>query len=152
MTENNMTETAMLREILQQKEKYTADLENKHWNECLQIAQYQNDAVEKKMKLKLIDLLKLIHEEQFPLIADRFGIDSAPQSVFTVTLAFQSEETWLKVNIANEILVPWYDCEVDAIQGSCDDNDIVVWLKDTEYIKQHWARHIDWGKGGERNA
>lgn len=112
---------------------------------AMQFTRQQDEATHWEKKTTLIDLLKLIHQEQFPLIAYKFGIDSHPQSVFTVTIAFQSnQETWLTVNIANEILVPWYDCEVDAIQGSDQANDIVVWLKDAEYIKQHWAQHVIW--------
>lgn len=112
---------------------------------AMQITHQQDEATHQEKKTTLIDLLKLIHREQFPLTAYKFGLDSQPQSVFTVTIAFQSnQETWLTVNIANEILVPWYDCEVDAIEGSERECDIVVWLKDVEYIKQHWAQHVIW--------
>lgn len=103
--------------------------------------------------MRLIELLKLINRDQFPLVADKFGIDSRPNCVFTITICFMcEEETWETVNIASEILVPWYDCEVNSIQGSDKNDDILVWLEDTEYIKQHWAHHIKWMEKGEQNA
>lgn len=61
MMKNTMTEAAMLRDILKQKEARIAELEtkvkileDKHWDECRQIAHY--DDQERKDK-KLIDAL-----------------------------------------------------------------------------------------------
>lgn len=48
---NNMSEAAMLRDIIRDKDDEIdslkakiAELEDKHWNECWQIAHYQNEA------------------------------------------------------------------------------------------------------------
>ena len=93
--------------------------------------------------MTLLDVLKLIENDFFPLeMDDRGAIDSRPQSVFCVTICFMcEEETWLTCNIQNEILVPWYDCEVNSIHPG-DDNSICVWLKDEEYLKEHFAKHL----------
>lgn len=93
----------------------------------------------------LYDLLNLIHDDCFPLVADEYGIDSRPNSVFTITLCFMSEEeTWETVNIQSAILIPWYLCEVSSINGSDKENDICVWLKDTEYVKKYFSQYIKW--------
>ena len=99
--------------------------------------------------MKLIDILKLIEKEYFPpemeIKKKRIeGIDSRPQTVFNITICFMcEEETWLRCNIQNEILIPWYDCEVKAIQpDSNDDNSICVWLKDDEYILSNFKHCI----------
>lgn len=39
---NNMTETAMLRDALEQRNDHIAELENKHQGDCQQIAKYQD--------------------------------------------------------------------------------------------------------------
>lgn len=98
--------------------------------------------------MALYELLKLIQHDEFPLHAYEYGIDSIPNTLFTVTLCFMSEEeTWVTVNIANEILIPWYDCEVASIQGSSAGkrDNIEVWLKSTEYIETNWAKYINLG-------
>ena len=92
-------------------------------------------------------MLEHIKSEVFPLEADRFGIDSRPNSVFTVTLCFMAEEdTWVTLPITSEILIPWYDCEVSSIYGADKeiDCDIRIWLKDVDYVKKHWKKHVKW--------
>lgn len=61
MMQNNMSEAAMLRDILKQKEARIAELENKikvledkHWEECRQIAHYDNDL---QMVSRVIDAI-----------------------------------------------------------------------------------------------
>ena len=91
--------------------------------------------------MTLLDILKLIDRDYFPptLEKDKSGsesIDSRPQSVYKVSICFMcEEETWLTTNIANEILVPWYDCEVTSISPS-DKYTIEIWLKDIKYLKE----------------
>lgn len=94
--------------------------------------------------MTLLDFLKFIQDDAFPLEKDKWGIDSRPQSVFEVTICFMSEEeTWLTCNIQNEILIPWYDCEVRAIMpDDGNKNAICVWLKDTEYLMKNYPQHI----------
>lgn len=95
--------------------------------------------------MTLYDVLKMIHNDYFPLVADKYGIDSRPQSIFTITLAFMSEEeAWETVNIQSEILVPWYECEVSSFEGSEKEHDIVIWLKDAEYLKRKFSKYIEW--------
>lgn len=95
------------------------------------------------MKITLLNILKLIADDYFPVIVDEDGsIDTRPQSVFKVTICFMcEEETWITCNIQNEILVPWYDCEVSNIYPD-KDNILCVWLKDEKYIKENFSQHL----------
>lgn len=106
--------------------------------------------------MKLIDVLKLIEHEYFPPVMEirkgKFnGIDTRPQSVFNVTICFMcEEETWLNCNIQNEILIPWYDCEVSSIHPDDDNkNSICVWLKDEEYLMQNFRHCLVVDETGE---
>lgn len=92
----------------------------------------------------LLDVLKLIDKDAFPLTFDEYGIDSRPDSVFEVTLCFMSEEeTWITCNIKNEILIPWYECEVVSIHPDDEHkNAICVWLKDTEYVQKNYPQYL----------
>ena len=100
--------------------------------------------------MKLIEFLKLYDKESFPLVLKKdFGvveIDSRPESNFKVTICFMcEEETWLTCNIQNEILIPWYDCEISSIHPDYvneDNNSICVWLKDEDYILKNFKQHI----------
>ena len=97
--------------------------------------------------MTLLDILKLIDgsNEYFPLEEDKRGdFDTRPDSVWQVTICFMcEEETWLTCNIQNEILVPWWDCEVTSIHPDDDHkNSICVWLKDGEYIKKNYPQHV----------
>lgn len=95
--------------------------------------------------MTLLDVLKLISKDLFPVQVDDDGyINTIPESSFEVTICFQcEEETWLTCNIQNEILIPWYDCEVSAITpNSNNSNSICVWLKHEEYIKKNYIQHI----------
>ena len=100
--------------------------------------------------MTLLDILKLIKDDEFPPVMELRngkldGIDTRPQSVFEVTICFMcEEETWLTCNIQNEILIPWYECEVESIQP--DDrnrNAICVWLKDDEYLKNNFEHCLE---------
>ena len=102
------------------------------------------------MGMTLLDVLKLIEHEYFPPVMELRkgrleGIDSRPQSVFNVTICFMGEEeTWLTCNIQNEILVPWYDCEVSSIQpDDVNKNSICVWLKDREYLNDNFKHCLE---------
>lgn len=94
--------------------------------------------------MTLLDILKLIEDDYFPIEADKYGLDTRPQSVFNVTICFMcEEETWLTCNIQNEILVPWYDCKVTSIHPDSDNKySICVWLDDANYLKEHYPQHI----------
>lgn len=97
--------------------------------------------------MTLLDVLKLVSKDLFPVSVDKDGnFNTIPDSVFEVTIRFMcDEETWLTCNIQNEILVPWYDCEVTAITPHDDNkNSICVWLKHEDYIKEHYPQHLVW--------
>lgn len=97
----------------------------------------------------LLDVLKLIENDAFPLTFDeKTGIDSRPDSIFEVTLCFMcEEETWITCNIQNEILIPWYECEVISIQpDNIHENSILVWLNDTEYLKKNYPKYLKKGE------
>ena len=96
--------------------------------------------------MTLIQLLQLIEGRSYisiPLIADKTGFDTRPQSCYKVTLCFMcEEETWVTVSTYSEILVPWYDCEVKSIQPDADHDDaICVWLNDTEYLLRNSSQY-----------
>ncbi len=100
---------------------------------------------EKKEVTTLLDVLKLIADDCFPVTEDKDGdFDTRPDTVYRVTICFMcEEETWLTCNIQNEILVPWYDCEVRSINPDDDnENSICVWLKDEAYLKKYFPQHI----------
>ena len=102
--------------------------------------------------MTLLDVLKLIDKESFPLTVDEDEtFNTIPQSTFEITICFMSEEeTWLTCNIQNEILVPWYDCEVSCISPNSDNiNSICVWLYDVEYIKKNYSQHLRKENGGK---
>lgn len=95
--------------------------------------------------MTLLDILKLIQNDYFPPVmelknGEPDGIDTRPQSVFEVTICFMcEEETWLTCNIQNEILIPWYECEVASIHpDDVHKNAICVWLKDEEYLRNRF--------------
>ena len=95
--------------------------------------------------MTLLDLLKLISRDYFPVTVDQDGdLDTRPQTIYNVTLCFMcEEETWLTCNIQNEILVPWYDCEVSSIEPDTDNKcSICVWLKHNDYIKKNYPQHL----------
>ena len=100
--------------------------------------------------MTLLDVLKLISKDFFPPVmeVDKRNIDiidTRPQSTFNVTICFMcEEETWLTCNIQNEILIPWYDCEVSSIQpDTTNENALCVWLKDKEYIKNKFSHCVE---------
>ena len=94
--------------------------------------------------MKLIDILKLIDHDYFPPVMELRrgkydGIDTRPNTSFKVTICFMcEEETWITCNIQNEILIPWYDCEVSLIHPDDIKNSFCVWLKDEEYLMQNF--------------
>ena len=93
----------------------------------------------------LLDVLKLIDKNAFPLTFDeKYGIDSRPDSLLEVTLCFMcEEETWITCNIKNEILIPWYECEVTCIHPDSEhENAICVWLNDTKYLQKNYPQHL----------
>ena len=95
--------------------------------------------------MTLFQLLQLIEGQDYisiPLIADKNGFDTRPQSCFKVTLCFMcEEETWVTVSTYSEILVPWYDCEVTSIHPDPDNYAICVWLNDTEYLLRNSSQY-----------
>ena len=99
--------------------------------------------------MTLLELLKLVDRDYFPptLEKDNSGyesIDSRPNSVYKVTICFMcEEETWITVHVENEILVPWYDCEVKAVSPSSKPNTLEVWLEDIKYLKEKFP-HCLW--------
>ena len=96
--------------------------------------------------MTLMQLLQLIEGDNyisFPLVADKSGFDTRPQSVFKVTLCFMcEEETWVTVSTYSEILVPWYCCKVKRIHPDpYIDDSICIWLDDTEYLLSRYPQY-----------
>lgn len=96
--------------------------------------------------MTLLDVLKLMGDGMFPptLEINKYSkdIDTRPLTSYKVTICFMcEEETWLTCNIQNEILVPWYDCEVKAIEPG-DDDSIMIWLNHIDYLSNNWPQHL----------
>lgn len=97
--------------------------------------------------MTLFELLKLIKDDAFPLECqiDKRGrkhIYSIPNTVHQVCICFMSEEeTWIRCNIENEILIPWYDCKVKALNPE-DEVTLCVWLEDEEYILENYPQYL----------
>ena len=106
--------------------------------------------------MTLIDVLKLISSEYFPPVMEtRHGkiscINSIPQSIFKVNICFMAEEeTWITCNIQNEILIPWYDCEVSSAYPDMSFT-MNIWLKDAEYLNNNYSNHIQYKEVVERS-
>lgn len=98
--------------------------------------------------MTLLDIIKLLDDEAYPPTVDKdFGINSIPLSSIEITVCFMcEEETWLTCNIQNEILIPWYDCEVKALDTTINEDNtsprIAVWLKDEEYLFRNFPHHF----------
>lgn len=45
------------------------------------------------------------------------------------------EETWVKTYSSHPILIPWYDCEVEALHTE-DDYSIGIWLNYVPYLRK----------------
>ena len=105
--------------------------------------------------MTLLDILKLIDRDYFPptLEKDKSGhesIDSRPDSVFKVAICFMcEEETWITTYPENEILIPWYDCEVTAISPSSEKYTLEIWLKDIKYLKEKFPHCLYVEEEGE---
>lgn len=94
--------------------------------------------------MTLLNVLKLIDNNLFPLTLDEKynTIDSRPESSYEVMICFMcEEESWITCNIQNEILIPWYDCEVSSIEPY-QENILQVWLKHVDYVKRNWPQHL----------
>lgn len=92
--------------------------------------------------IKLLDLLKMIDKESFPLIYEDGILDTRPDSIYEVVICFMcEEETWIRCHIKNEILVPWYDCEVKCVEPF-DEKAIQVWLDDEKYLLDNFPGYI----------
>lgn len=96
--------------------------------------------------MTLIQLLQLIEGYDYltlPLLADKTGFDTRPQSCYKVTLCFMcEEETWITVSTYSEILIPWYGCHVKSIQPDSDHADaICVWLDDADYLLNNFSQY-----------
>lgn len=102
--------------------------------------------------MKLIDVLRMIDEDAWqPEMRENkrpsgkifYDMDSRPESVWKICLCFMSEEeTWVTVNIRNEILIPWYECEVLSFQPGAEYT-LEVWLKETDYyIEKGYTQYL----------
>lgn len=107
--------------------------------------------------MTLLELLKFIDRDYFPptVEKDKRGyesIDSRSNSVYRVCICFMcEEETWVTTNIENEILVPWYDCEVKAISPSSEKNTLEIWLEDIKYLKEKFLHNLYFEEKQEEN-
>lgn len=96
----------------------------------------------------LFDILKMISRDRLPLSLEtdqrgQISVDSRPDSIYKVTLCFMcEEETWVTTYPENEILIPWYECEVAAISPSDEPNTLEIWLKSAKYLKEKFSQWL----------
>ena len=100
--------------------------------------------------MTLWDLLMLLEGDGYlPLTIEklsmgRLSINCIPESVNKIEIRFMcEEETWVTVSTFSPILVPWYDCKVDALDP-VDENTIGVWLDQEEYLMKGYRQYIDY--------
>lgn len=92
--------------------------------------------------MTLLDVLKMIESDYFPPKIVNGCLDTRPNSIWRVCICFMSEEiTWLTCNIQNEILIPWYLCEVKSFQPG-DKNTLEIWLDHVNFIKKIMGEEI----------
>ncbi len=100
-------------------------------------------------RLKLIDFLKLIASDIFPIEYDpNFNVYSNFRTSFDVNIHF-GDDVFIRCNIANPILVPWYDETIQAI-SPVDLYCIDVWL-DSSGIRNLYSEYIKEVKEHEPN-
>ena len=92
------------------------------------------------MSLEGLDYLPLTIEK---LPGDHLSIDCRPESVNKIEIRFMcEEETWICVSTYSPILIPWYDCKVNALDP-VDEDTIGVWLDAEHYLLERYRRFID---------
>ena len=100
-------------------------------------------------RLKLIDVLKLMDPEPFPLQYHcnddyyyncRVGLE--------VSIQF-GEDYFVRCDIGNPILIPWYDAPVKALCPA-DDHCIEIWL-DSSGVRDLYSEYIKEVKEHEPN-
>lgn len=109
--------------------------------------------------MKLIEVLKMIDEDAWqPEMREEkrlsgktiYSMDSRSESVWKICLCFMcEEETWVTVNIRNEILIPWYECEVYSFQPA-ENNTLEVWLRQEQYyFEKDYIKYLYYTKEEE---
>lgn len=96
--------------------------------------------------MTLYEVLEKIAPEEFPLrCINNIEIDIEPQTIFNVVLCFGSEENqWVKVDIQNPILAPWYECKVLSFAPSTDGGgNLEVWLDWERFIMTECEDYLE---------
>jgi hypothetical protein len=95
----------------------------------------------KKPTIKLRDVLALLDTSD-PLPDEWLEgwADIRNNNSTDVSIRFMcEEETWIKTYSGHPILIPWYDCEVEALHTE-DDFSIGIWLKYEDFLRQMLGR------------
>lgn len=90
-----------------------------------------------KPKIKLRDVLALLDtSEPLPDEWQEGWADIRNNNGTKVSLRFMcEEETWVETYSSHPILIPWYDCEVQALHTE-DDFSIGIWLEYEAFLKE----------------
>lgn len=84
--------------------------------------------------MELIELLKLIDRDGVP-INDPTDVRDCTEGSAKVSIRFMSEEeTWLTLYPGHPILMPFYNCPIEAVES--EGNTTVIWLDYEEHLKQ----------------
>lgn len=105
--------------------------------------------------MRLIDVLHLIDKHEAPKatymrksdLGGDIRADLHSDISDMVTLCFDSDDdTWIESPINHPVLIPWYDCNVYAIEGY--EKGIKAWLDYDQYtedmLSDWWERHTDY--------
>ena len=91
--------------------------------------------------VRLIDFLKLIESDPFPLeYNSTFDSFTEFRTPFEVNLQF-GEDQYARCNITSPVLVPWYDATIRSI-CPVDDHCIDIWL-DSSGIRNIYPEYIE---------
>lgn len=98
--------------------------------------------------MKLVDVIKTMMGDEFSL-PKKVGDHVSTQGIMSVYVmlmgsddSYDIDEPYITCNVESLILVPWYDCEVQMISPTVEENTIQVWLKDAEYLVKNYSQYI----------
>lgn len=87
--------------------------------------------------MTLFELIKLVEKDVTPILYEgNYIICYNPGSIKLTICLSDEEDFWVTCDIANPILIPWYDCKVTCIYPSEDR--LEVWLDGVKYLQDKY--------------
>lgn len=89
--------------------------------------------------MTLYELIKLVEKDVTPIIYEGNDIVCYnPGSIKLTICLSDNEEFWVTCDIANPILIPWYDCKVTCIYPISEDS-LEIWLDGVKYLRDKYT-------------